>query len=80
VTIAVVAPYIELEEFLVDLGRDRDRVERGVVHVSKVGRPGGPDGSLTAVLVHAGYLRGAALSARTVRQLPMVEPGGRRSA
>jgi hypothetical protein len=55
-TIVVIARYTAPDEFLADLARDKDAVERGLVHVTQAIRPNAMGQRLVAV--HAGAIVG----------------------
>lgn len=56
----VVARFTEVDEYLAELrgehARSAHAIDRGIVRVSKLARPGGPGGMLTNVTVHAGAI------------------------
>lgn len=50
------ARFTDPGEYLEELERDRELVERKIVRVTKIATPAGPDNVLTAVLVRAGAI------------------------
>jgi hypothetical protein len=55
-TTIVVGRYTQPDEFLRDLEADKDDVERGIVRLTTVRRPSGPNGALTRISVEAGAI------------------------